>query len=35
MGDRTSVERIFDPLLEVTLPRYVKQVARCPQEDDR
>ena len=34
MSDRTCSERTFDPLLEVTLPRYVKQVARCPQEDD-
>jgi hypothetical protein len=34
MGDRVNVERIFDPLLEVTLPGDVEQVAGGPQEDD-
>ncbi len=34
MGNGTSIDRIFDPLLKVTLPCDMEQVARCPQEDD-
>ena len=35
VGDRADVERIFDPLLKVALPRYVEQAAGSPEEDDR
>jgi hypothetical protein len=34
MSDRADIERIFDPLFKVTLPGYVEQEARSPQEDD-
>jgi hypothetical protein len=33
MSDRTCSERdFFDPLLEVTLPRYETGLPGCPQE---
>ena len=35
MGDGLNVEGILDPLLKVTLPSYVEQVAGYPEEDDR
>ena len=35
VSDRTHVQRVGDPLLEVALPGDVEQVARNPEADDR